>query len=577
MPQNELTLIDSAIGQAQANRAQPLKLSVAFELFAAEQAMKKTGLSPEEIEYGRIGDGLDGGIDAIYTIVGDTLLTDETTGIDDLFLQHVGRSTTITLWLIQAKTTPAFAEKPIETFSSSLKQLLSFEKSDEELLELHSPDLVSRVRLFTQAWKHMAKRGARAEINVVYVSRGDTATVNSRVQKRSEILLDELAGLVNSATVRFTFMGAKELFQAMMSSPSYTLELAFQQNAISGNGHVALVQLRDYWRFLADENGDLQRHIFDWNVRDFAGSDGVNSEIRASVEASDGPEFWWMNNGVTVVCSAVMSVGQTFFLEDVQVVNGLQTSRTIYDCLSNSAARDSALGDKLLVVRVLKTTDSATRDAVIRATNRQTAVDVASLWATDDVQRTIEEFFRNHGWYYDRRKNYYHNNGQPDSRIISIRFLAQAVTAMGYSQPHLSRGQPTTLLKDEENYKRVFSATVELAIYLWVAATQRHVDECLITNGVPTGQRLNLRFYVSMIIASRRNGSVVRNPTQLARVAGESSAVTSSEVEDAYALANRELQAMRSSNKWSLDRSAKDSSLTSRILGREFPQNARRR
>ena len=58
------------------------------------------------------------------------------------------------------------------------------------------------------------------------------------------------------------------------------------------------------------------------------------------------------------------------------------------------------------------TADAPTRDQVIRATNRQTAVSDASLRATDDVQRQIENYFLTKGWYYDRRKNFYKNEGK---------------------------------------------------------------------------------------------------------------------------------------------------------------------
>ncbi|QTR05395.1 AIPR family protein, partial [Saccharothrix algeriensis] len=80
-----------------------------------------------------------------------------------------------------------------------------------------------------------------------------------------------------------------------------------------------------------------------------------------------------------------------------------------------------------VLVRILVTSDEATSDKVIRATNRQTSVPDASLRATDEVQRKIEAHFASAGWYYDRRKNYYRNIGKSPDRIISIPLLGQAV------------------------------------------------------------------------------------------------------------------------------------------------------
>jgi hypothetical protein len=41
---------------------------------------------------------------------------------------------------------------------------------------------------------------------------------------------------------------------------------------------------------------------------------------------ADAPEFWWLKNGVTVVCSQASVIGKTYSLDSVQVVNGLQAS-----------------------------------------------------------------------------------------------------------------------------------------------------------------------------------------------------------------------------------------------------------
>ena len=92
---------------------------------------------------------------------------------------------------------------------------------------------------------------------------------------------------------------------------------------------------------------------------------------------AEAPEYWWMNNRVTVVCSTVTINSKTYVLDDVQIVNGLQTSYTLYDALR--LENEGSAWDKNLLVRILATKDPEVRDKVIRATNRQTSVPVASL------------------------------------------------------------------------------------------------------------------------------------------------------------------------------------------------------
>ena len=237
--------------------------------------------------------------------------------------------------------------------------------------------------------------------------------------------------------------------------------------------------------FLSATDGHLRRNIFDWNVRDFQGGVEVNREIRASLQDPDAPEFWWLNNGVTIICSRVTITEKTYTLDDVQIVNGLQTSFMIFEALRD-VAEDNPAFDRTLLVRILRTEDPVIRDRVIRATNRQTSVPEASLRATDDTQRNIEAYFLSHDWYYDRRKNHYRNMDKPKDRIIGIPFLAQAVMAVGLSRPNDSRARPTSLLKTDTNYETIFSSAVPLGVYLWAAKAQKEVDAFLLSPEVPT-------------------------------------------------------------------------------------------
>jgi hypothetical protein len=321
------------------------------------------------------------------------------------------------------------------------------------------------------------------------------------------------------------------------------MQLTYQENATSGNSHVALVRLRDYLQFLADEHGDLRRHIFDWNVRDYQGDVEVNKEIRHSLEELEGPEFWWLNNGITVICTRATVVGKTFALDDVQVVNGLQTSHTVFDVLR--AADDHPALSRAVLVRILVTDDASTRDRVIRATNRQTSVPAASLRATDDIQRDIEAFFLHHGWFYDRRKNYYRNNGKSVERIVSIPLLAQAVMAMGLSRPDNSRARPSSLLKRDDDYQKIFSRDIPLDVYLWMAQSQKAVDSFLLseTAGTTPQERTNLRFHLSMIAAARLHGAQVHNPLQLQPIAANRTPIAEADLQACVAVLKESLSA----------------------------------
>lgn len=119
---------------------------------------------------------------------------------------------------------------------------------------------------------------------------------------------------------------------------------------------------------------------------------------------SESPEFWWLNNGITIIGTHAHIVGNAISIENVQIVNGLQTSESIYNYFNESKIKSD---DRSLLVKIIISNDVNARNSIIYATNNQTNVNVTALRATDKIQRDIEDVLKSHGIYYDRRSNYY--------------------------------------------------------------------------------------------------------------------------------------------------------------------------
>ena len=454
---------------------------------------------------------------------------------------------------------------------ASTKKLLDLNFTDEQLAEVYSSDVIARVRIFTRAWTLLSVRSPRISITFAYVSRGDTANVAAGVTQKMADVRTELGTLVPGSEVEVRVVGAKELWAMASATPEYDLQLRFRDYISEGDSYAGLVSLPEYFRFLSDESGALRGHLFDWNVRDFQGAVTVNRQMQATLEADDGRDFWWLNNGVTILCSAVNIGGEkTFTLSGVQIVNGMQTSHAIHDVLTATGVDLERHKRRSVQVRVIKTLDEATRDDVIRATNSQTKVPDASLHATEDLHRQIESHFAAKGWYYDRRKNFYKNAGKPADKIISIPTLGQAVMAIGLSRPDDARARPSTLLNNEADYAVVFSASLSLDVYLWIATVQRRVDSLLLTEGVgaDASTRTNTRFYVSTYLVTKALGAQVYNPSQLAKLALTPLGLDADDVKAALSVVLEELQKVEIDNAWQADRAAKSGLLTKAVIER---------
>jgi hypothetical protein len=230
----------------------------------------------------------------------------------------------------------------------------------------------------------------------------------------------------------------------------------------------------------------------------------------------------------------------------------------------------------MLLVRIIVTEDPAVRDQVIRATNRQTSVKDSSLRATDEVQRSIENYFLTRGWYYDRRKNFYKNEGKDPARIVSIPALGAAMTAMGLFRPDLSRGKPSSLLKSNEDYLKVFNPSIELDVYFWVAKTQRMVDAYISSEdaGATIQQKSNLKFHLSMLTVEHLNSSTVRAPRQLHGLATRDAEISVDELAALFQHLKEWSEAYLAEEGVILERAAKTQRFTDYLLERAAVQRA---
>lgn len=531
---NKLVLLDAIISEQQAQRSEKLEDSVAFELFSSEQVLKDRDLSEEELLDGLAGGGQDGGIDSVYSFLGNTLLAeDHEIFTDNDYIASVPRQMSLQIIFIQSKRSTTFIESALTTAKATLEELLDLQKTESQLRANYNDKLVDKVMLYRNTLLKLASKHPKTKVKFVYASRGDSTNIGKEVKARITPFVTALEQYSDKASV--DFYGADELWNAANLIPTYTLQLPYDENITFGTSYAALVSIGDYLKFITDDNGDLRRYVFEMNVRDYQGGVEVNKRIAETLKDEKSPEFWWLNNGVTIVCSHATIIGKLFNLDDVQIVNGLQTSFTLYETLAkNKKGFNEEMLKRHILVRVLVTTDQAVRDQVIRATNSQTSVPIASLRATDDLQREIEKYLLQYDWFYDRRKNYYKNIGKKRDRIIGIPYMAQSVIAAGLSEPDQARARPSSLLKNNNEYNSIFDKKLDFSIYLYCVELQKKVDNYLISIAARPDERSNLRFHMTTLVAWRSVGSIVHNPSQLAPLAANNAIVDNKILTKAY-------------------------------------------
>ena len=271
--------------------------------------------------------------------------------------------------------------------------------------------------------------------------------------------------------------------------------------------------MTDYQRFITAENGELDTALFEANVRDYEGETAVNRSIEETLAVADKDvDFWWLNNGVTIVASKVQPANKLLQLEAPQIVNGLQTSTEIFK-RTRAAGGDG--DDRSVLVKVIQVSEHGVRERIIRATNSQTSFGPSALRATDRVQRHIEDYLHRYDIHYERRRRFYFNQGVAMEKIISIDTMGQAITSVAVQLPHVARATPSRVF-DSEIYDKAFH--VEHPVEMFAAAIQllRQCDRYL--KNVRAESPENFRFQLAMLAAIYAAGTSRPAAKQLAEL-----------------------------------------------------------
>lgn len=475
-----------------------------FEFYSANQLLKESELSYEEIKAGIAGKSHDGGADSIFVFVNGDLIKE-----DSDVKEKYKKNPDIELVVIQSKNEQGFGEDALLKLSRLSKNLLDLDFDREKFTGRYNETVLSLFELFKQTYVALVTKRPSLKVSFYYVSMG--SAVHENVKKQADDLIVDVKEMLPASEVTVDFVGAHELLTLSQERPNEVFRLATVEAPLSTSEKVfiALTNIKDYYRFISDDTGKLLRHIFESNVRDYQGKTNVNKEIQTTLASDNKEEFWWLNNGVTILGSdATTPGGKELIVHNPQIVNGLQTSSEIHRFFTDNP--DCIEGEeRSVLIRIIVPEDEETRDRIIRATNSQTPIPKSSLRATDYIHRSIEEYFKPRGMYYDRRKNYYKNEGKKPKEIISLPFLSQCLMSTLLQRPDSARARPSTLLENDESYEKLFHENNALETYLRVASWGRDIELRLKdTKKYETAEISDIKFYVLYYLSCIAVGSL---------------------------------------------------------------------
>ena len=317
--------------------------------------------------------------------------------------------------------------------------------------------------------RSMIRDGAIPQVRAVLCNNGVRWSDDADMRIRQ-------SGLTSSAQVSFEHLNHDRLLDLLKAPVKIVENIQLDGKAVVDSFNFRRVLIGkvkvDQIRSLVAKHGDL---LFDKNIRRYLGrTNRVNSGMIQTLQAeSDRQNFYFYNNGITMVCSklgynALQNENWMIKATDLQIINGGQTCQSIHHALSEPV--DSDFGQAFVLIRLYEL-DSDDEDIIHRitnATNSRSPIELRDLRSNDEVQKRLEIDLQPLGYEYKSKRD----NFISTSTSIPSSVAAEAVLAVWRLKPHLAKFA-TTKLFDQFSHDifrpDLTGAQVVLAVLLYRA------------------------------------------------------------------------------------------------------------
>jgi hypothetical protein len=383
-----------------------------------------------------IGGGGDTGVDAIAIIVNGSLMTD-VDQVQEMLEQNGYLETTFIF--VQAERTASFDGATIGTMGNGIQD---FFRDIPQMTQ--NDDVKDAAEIKTAIYQRAPSFRRRPSCHIYYVTTGKWTGAADLVA-RKDIETSTLMETEMFDAVTFSAYGADDIMRLHTSAKNavtrtFTFEKKVPIPTIGGVhlAYLGYLPAKDFVKIISDDAGDgIVGGIFYDNVRDWQDYNEVNSGIRSTVLSDRRARFVLMNNGVTIIARGFKQVGDTFTIENFQIVNGCQTSNVLFD--QRDKLQDLAIQVPL---RLIWTNDDDVIDSVVNGTNQQTELTPEQIYARTEFAKKLEKHFESYPeaarLHYERRDGQYDRIPVEKGRIVSPQTLIKVFAAMFLEEPHVA-------------------------------------------------------------------------------------------------------------------------------------------
>jgi len=204
-----------------------------------------------------------------------------------------------------------------------------------------------------------------------------------------------------------------------------------------------------------DSPKQINENVFNENVRVYKPKHRVNIDIIDSAKSDTNYQFFYLNNGITILCSeddySPNRKSPVVNLKNLQIINGGQTSHSLFEVYKQDESKIETI-EILIRVCVVKKDDPIS-EKISETSNSQIPIGSRDLRSNDVIQRRLEEEFFTLGYYYERKPNLY--LGKSTTKVLNNELLGQIYMAYHLDMPSEAKNNKVRVFADL--YDKIFN------------------------------------------------------------------------------------------------------------------------
>lgn len=396
------------------------------------------------------------------------------------------------VYITQATQSTSFSSNKLIQMKNGLVWI--FQKSRAELIKLDNVSLRDKILQFREVQSDIGP--SNINVHVSFVSCGERALLSAEFSSEMQSIEHEYGNGVFES-FELNILGVDEIIELSKSRERQTrsvdadLRIKYDANNPSLisyhsqglKGMVCTIPAHEIAKLV---NSNPDGSIFDLNIRQFLGARGtVNKDIQATSSEEDSYEFWFLNNGITIVCDKFDAVtdpdNPKVKLTNLQIVNGCQTATT----LANVQQLGKLKKDTFVIARIYETKDSNLVNKIVLTTNNQNQITSRNLRANDNLQLHMEDAFKIHGYFYERKPKQYETTDISPDKVYTNEAVGQAYLALVLKNPSDARTRRYKIWGELNNKvftgniveSYIISAILVKKLALWLRQTEQYKSE----------------------------------------------------------------------------------------------------